>query len=337
MTRIPIVPLLGAALVLAVVAFAPPPQATLLNAAVHDVAHVVAFGFFGWWCFAIVAGLGPARSALPVQWFLCLAAGLLLGTATELVQGYTGGGDANGSDVLRDCLGTMMGASLRVLRDARAGTDRPGGGQSGQVQYRGYRRRTPRRRKWPWYAIAIACAVLGAWPAYHAAREYALRARVFPVLLAYGAARDPAFVQVSGGSGLWHNLPGRWATPVDPPALVLPLGEGRWPGGSIAEPFPDWRSYRTLNVDITNPFPQALELRLRVHDAAHDGDSSDRYTTTLLLPPYTRSQFAVPLAEIAAAPAGRPMDMARIAGVGLYHDGPLPGREVYLTRVWLGR
>src|SRR5690606_18589863 len=45
----------------------------------------------------------------------------------------------------------------------------------------------------------------------------------------------------------------------------------------ILEPIGDWRSWRYLELDITNPLPSTHPIIVRVHDRQHDQRHEDRY------------------------------------------------------------
>ena len=84
-----------------------------------------------------------------------------------------------------------------------------------------------------------------------------------------------------------------------------------------------------------NPAAQPASFILRVLDRGHDWSHEDRLNLPLTIPPNTRTTVRVSLVALAEAPARRDMDLSRIADVMLFATGPLPGREFYVSRVWL--
>lgn len=162
------------------------------------------------------------------------------------------------------------------------------------------------RSKMALLAIAVAALGYATWPTATVAADMVRKAREFPVI-----ARFPA-------------------------PLHRHLDRGRFPRISLDEPYPDWRGYRTLVVELGNPHPrESLSLTLRVHDRGHNQEFHDRYNRRYTLPPASREQWRIALSDIQSAPRGRAMDMSRIAGIVIYAQGPLPGREFYLEGVWL--
>jgi hypothetical protein len=93
---------------------------------------------------------------------------------------------------------------------------------------------------------------------------------------------------------------------------------------AIDEPYPDWRGYRELVIEIHNPGAQSVAVTVRVHDARHNNQFSDRYNRTFVLPPMQRTTLRMALTDIERAPDGRAMDMAHIAGVIVFADGATP-------------
>jgi hypothetical protein len=92
-------------------------------------------------------------------------------------------------------------------------------------------------------------------------------------------------------------------------ALTFPKGKGyadRW--GRLPEM--DWRGYRTLKLDVVNPQPQPVTLRLTFRDqfAANLGDSGLTHTEKLRCAP-GKNSFAIPLLGM-KDDGGRPLDLS---------------------------
>lgn len=99
----------------------------------------------------------------------------------------------------------------------------------------------------------------------------------------------------------------------------------------------DWRGYRTLRLDAFNPDPSPLDVTIRIHDRHHGerGKSyRDRFNTVRTLLPGWNA-IAIDLAEVEAAPRGRPMDMSRLEALGLFAaELPRP-RTIHIDHVRL--
>jgi hypothetical protein len=118
-------------------------------------------------------------------------------------------------------------------------------------------------------------------------------------------------------------------------ALRVPLAARPFAGLNLDEPAADWRGFRILVVDVVNPGPVGLTLNVRVHDRVHNGAYADRFNAAVLVPGGQRRQFEFPLEAIRTAPRGRVLDLAHVAGVGLFREGPGGPREFWLVRVGL--
>ena len=65
------------------------------------------------------------------------------------------------------------------------------------------------------------------------------------------------------------------------------------------------------------------------------GRPEDRLNLPLVIAPQTRTVVRVAMAAVEAAPAGRPMDLSRVANVMLVgRNDDAPG-ELHLSRLWL--
>lgn len=109
---------------------------------------------------------------------------------------------------------------------------------------------------------------------------------------------------------------------------------GRYPGLVVDEPAPDWRAWRTLEVQVSNPGGETVPFTVRVHDRRHDRSFADRFNGRFSLDPGSSRTLHIPLAEIAAAPAGRTMDMSAIRGVMVFATAvPKQKIEVHSIRL----
>jgi VanZ family protein len=294
-------------LVAVVVSFAPAPGANRLNAAAHDLAHVLVFAVVG----HLLMNLVVLRWRIGAAALLSLVAGGALGLTTEAAQSLTGG-DPSVGDLLRDLLGTALGVLAALALRAPATAAHVGSS-------------SPRLRRAAWAAIALGSAA-ALLPFAFVALQYRHRTALLPVLLAAPDATSRRFARL---------LPDRELPAAGSPTITVPLDRGRWPGLSLDEPFPDWRGQRALALDVANPGAQALALNLRVHDSRHDGRHEDRFNQAIVLSPGERRVLKVPVTAIAAGPRDRALRLESIDAVILFHDGPLPGGRFELARIWL--
>ena len=237
-----------------------------------------------------------------------------LGIAVELVQG-TIARDASWGDVWTDALGAACAL--------------------GWVNYR--ERASPGRVRSAGLIVAGLAAAVAISPLAQAAAAYGLRALRMPTVAAFSLPWDRYFLEFKSASGAPVGLPPSWARRDDPPSLGIRIQTSAWPGLTILEPAPDWRGFRSLNLDLTNPGAAPLELTLRIHDLEHDQRYEDRFNRRLLVAPHSRHIVTIPLSDIASGPAGRILDLRRIAGLTVFASGDsaLPGTEFFVTRIWL--
>lgn len=307
------------AILVAAVVFAPVPGDTRWIRMLHNSAHAPIFG-----CVALLALVmvrsHPRLEALSLirQYAIALAAAFFLGVLTEILQ-IPAGRDASVGDALHDIIGALAFLGLFAAFDAKV-----------QALSRGA-------------AIRFVAAVIGlvslgvaAAPVARAAIKYQQRDQRFPVLADFSRHYDRYFILQYSSEFSPVKMPAPWAVVSDESAMRVRLLDGRYPGMEFIELPPDWSSFSTLAVDLTNPTPLSLRLVLRVHDAAHNKQLADRFNRRIELPAGTRKVFRIPLREIAAGPTTRTLDLRQIGGMMIFRaDESLPAGEWYLSRVWL--
>jgi hypothetical protein len=244
---------------------------------------------------------------------LACAAGVVI----EYVQSFTGR-PASLFDMGSNAAGAAIGLALLAL-----------------YENAGRRLRLGRAGRWLLIGAGLAGLVFAAWRPLEAARAYLHRANGFPVLVAFDGPVDLYFVDTEGLTAEIVDLPERWVRHPGERALRIRHGALRAPAVQVKEPRPDWRGYRTLAVDVTNAGDAEVRLVLRVLDEAHDWSHQDRFNQSFVVPARTRSTVRFPLDAVGDAPAGRPMDLSRIANVMIFGHGPIAAGEIYLSRLWL--
>lgn len=185
--------------------------------------------------------------------------------------------------------------------------------------------------------LGLFCGLWALFPVGQAIVAYIDRAAVFPVVARFSSPLDLYFIG-SGTAGLsLQTLPARWARPGDDLSLRIDFTTPLWPGMSHGEPEPDWRGFAALVLDVTNPDETPLRLTVRVHDIAHDQRHEDRFNRTFEVPPSKRVNLRIPMKDILAGPVGRPLNLARVAGIVVFESSRSAsvGRYFYLTRIWL--
>gem|GEM_PF-4584969 len=153
----------------------------------------------------------------------------------------------------------------------------------------------------------------------------------FPVLLTLASPHEVTRI---GSGAPWE------VTPVgdEPGGHVLSIRIPEGGGGIGVRHFPeDWRDYDQLRLRIYAP--EAFPLTLRVHDALHEGAEqvyNDRFNRRFELQSGWQT-LTVRLEDIAGAPVGRTMDLARIRNIGIFNLNPGAEREFLLSDIRLTR
>lgn len=298
---------LAVALPALTLAFGLPSRPVILGV-LNDFAHAPVFGLF-----AILVALAlRERVDLPGRLRIAgaFAVAALVSGLIEAIQPALGR-DGSLQDWLISCLGAAGG--LAALELARA-----------------------TRRGLPGLVLAISVA-LTCWPVLQAALGYLERYRQAPALLELTGRPDMYFLSSEGIRLSTSRLPTSWDRPGDPASLRLQFEAAPRRYVSHIEPMADWRAYRRLVVDATNPGSVPVDLTIRVHDSRHNNQASDRFNRRFRLSSASRSVLVIPLTDVIRAPQGRNLDIGEIAGWMIFADGDagLAGQEFYLTRVWL--
>lgn len=207
---------------------------------------------------------------------------LLFGAGTELAQGASGG-DPSIGDVGRDLLG----------------------GVAGMLGWVGMRPRRPGL-----LAAAALAIVAGLAPLALTGWAYAQRARQPQVVWDAGRATWSVFIETPRTGRLAH-LP-------DPSRLRFTAESDSYAGVVVREPPPDWRGYATLVVRAVNPGSAPIALNLRIDDQPRDTEYEDRFNRERIVPPRTRLQWRVPVAEIEHGPVGRLLDLSHVTRVVIF-------------------
>lgn len=308
-----LIPLLLLSGLLALVVMAQLPGETVFWRAMQNAAHVPVFTvislllIFLWYSAALF-------SHLPERWRLILLLLLLLSLAllTELLQGL-GGRQLEAADLRRDAYGIAAGMLLYAAWQCDSW-----------------------RSVWRVAAVSLALVLLlgGMLPLLKAGWHSWQRNQAMPVVMDLSAPWSDSFV-------LWQHA--RWLR-VDRRPVLAAAGRGdfsevelqpaQYPGVEMIEPVADWSAYHRLTLVIHSSQQTPFELVLRIHDAAHNQQFSDRFNRRLQVLPGD-NQFHIDLDAVRQAPAGREMDLTQIAGIALFAVNLRQHRRFSTSPLWL--
>ncbi len=284
------------------------PSQPLIFVELNNAAHAPVFGALAFVWLSILRRYSALDRWL--QYLAAFAFSVAIGGLIELIQPAFDRGSET-QDLVTDVLGAFAGLAAIAAFEMRR----------------------------PWLLLTMVVALVPVlWPVGEAVMAYRVRAKAFPTLLGYDAPAERYFIHSNGITIDTARLPSGWNRDDDPQSLRIRIRGGRFPRLALIEPQPDWRGYSRLMLDVTNPEDRPLTLTLRVHDRDHDNlRAADRFNRKFTLAASERRALSFPLAEVAASPQGRGMDMSRIAAVIVFgkNNADLAGREYYLTRLWL--
>lgn len=285
---------------LALLQLGQPPRDTMFWNTLFDAGHALGFLIAASAIDRILKGrmprLAPRRRVLSAA-VLCCA----LGVATEIVQFADARRHPSVDDFLRDVAGIVAFLALWHL-------------QAGGV------RKTAARAALMATTVAACAFALAPW--LLVASAYRQRNAAFPVLVAF-EPWEKTFLTIDRAT----------ASPAldrDPAATLLSLAPGLYSGFYVDEPYPDWRAFDRLEFDIELRASRPLALFLRVHDDRHTGADFDRFNRTIRLDP-GRQHVSIPLAEIAAGPSERQLDLSAVRGLAIFAHSLSTPVEVVLT------
>jgi len=176
-------------------------------------------------------------------------------------------------------------------------------------------------------AIALLSGGLIVVPTTLTAAAYVQRARLLPQLVRLDSRLGRHFLLASDA----HLVSTR-----DGSLLVEP-DEGRWPGVSLEEVWPDWRGYSALIIDVSNTGTKAFPVLVRIDDHRPDPTYRDRYNQQFELAPLSRRVIRIPVTEVESAPIGSRIDLAHMQRILLFEDGSKPTYAFNLNSLRLER
>jgi hypothetical protein len=300
-------------ILLAAVVFVPVPGRGQWLKVLQDFGHAPAFG-----CIALAAlfwvRTWRSRANAPVwaQYFIAFVVAVALGGLTELAQ-LVVKRDPSWHDLRSDVMGAAAFLGLAATFDFRL------------------RRST----KIGCLLLAAALLVVHSLPAITMGRAYERRAAIFPALAAFADRCDLYFLQPQWARVALAALPPVHASGGREQGLHVTLLAGDWPGVDFYEPAPDWRGFSTLALDFVNPTDQPQHLAIRIHDAHHNNQFTDRFNRKFDIAPLARSTVRMSLADIESAPQGRRMDLQHIADFLIFRGPDATATEFYVVAVRL--
>lgn len=319
LSRRPMVLLASALALLGLWYFGELPGDSRLLRQLYNAAHFPVFGLLGAVAFFALRLLAPERLQRGWRGYAgTLLAMLAISVLTEASQSLSATRSASAGDAVINMMGTVAALGLIALRDPEL-PERV--------------RRPPIRIALIVIALALALSI--ALTVVILAAAFAKRQADFPCVVCPDSRLDLQLVQANGATVRLSPLPEPWRNARGDQGFEVHLRQGVYPGLEWADPMPDWRGFATLALDMVNPEPRPLRLTLRVDDAKHNGQPSDRFNYSFMLPAGARHREYIPLSALWEAPEGRDLDLSRIARIVLFGSEDTRHRRFYLHSIRL--
>ena len=233
---------------------------------------------------------------------------LVLGELIEIVQGWIGR-----DDELQDVWDSGVGAMLAL------------GFCSVQINA---------LARWPrmaWRALAVIALVVVPWTVWSNLADVVVMSRQFPVLSNFTTPFEMTRWQSNRAGLSLQTAAG------SQPYLAVEFRPGQYSTVILKYFHRDWRAYKKLVLDVTNPEKQPYRVILRIHDRWHQRHHfafSDRFNRTLMLKA-GRQHIVIALADVANAPKTRKMDMQALEDLQLFTMGSTTYHRLYIHSVYL--
>ncbi|MBD3178120.1 MAG: hypothetical protein GF417_00190, partial [Candidatus Latescibacteria bacterium] len=250
-----------------------------------------------------------AGKRILIQWIVALAAAVVLGLATEVIQSFIGR-EFDRIDILRDLAGALVG--LLLLTGVH-------GGGSKLQKAAGH------------ILIGIILLIVSV-PLFLSMADELVAARQFPLLSGFETPLEIDRWRCDGSisvSGVVSRT-GR-------SSLRAELTTRRYSRITMRYSLGDWRGYSSLTFSIYNPDSTELEVICRIHDQEHEELGSpyaDRFHRRVKLE-RGWNDIRIPVEEIREAPAGRDIDLQSIDQLSFFSVSLPETRYIYLDDIRL--
>ena len=138
---------------------------------------------------------------------------------------------------------------------------------------------------------------------------------------------EKMFIQSSHADIEYTEPPVEWSGH-DSQVAKVTFFPAKYPGLGLRGPYPDWRGYKMLTLDVFSPAESSISLYLMIKDSSK-AIYSDRYNHELKIHP-GYNEIRIPMAEIENAPANRRLDLSSIHVIHLFIIEPQQPMILYI-------
>ena len=299
----------------------PVPSHTFLWKAVNNFCHVPLFAGVAIVLVHLIRQLGEPRGwSAASHYAVALAGVVVLGAGSEGIQSFTPGRYPDVSDVLLDIVGGLCALGVGATADPRL-----------SERWRRWqvapRKHVVRIVSGGLVLAALSPVIIWAYATWH-------RDHQFPILCQFSSVWDMRFVQAIGSDLSIVSPPSGWTRSSGETVGRIVFHPTNYPGIRINEPSPDWRGYERFSLEIYSEWPTPQPLHIRIDDAHHNQEQTDRFTRRVIIAPGL-NQIQIPLEDIRQAPVGREMDLSSIASVIIFAVTPAEAVVLYLDHIRL--
>lgn len=193
-------------------------------------------------------------------------------------------------------------------------------------------RKMVRWQRYAWRLVAIVVLVAVPWSIWSALTdEYFIR-RQFPVLSDFSTPFEMRRWQKNTAT-IHLQKSGE----PDVPFLAVDFHPAIYSTVTLKYFYPDWRGYKHIVLDATNPESVNFRVILRIHDRLHKKHNyalNDRFNRTLLIHP-GRQRVTIDMDDVQNAPVSRKMDMQHIEELSLFTMHSKSQHHLWIHRVYL--
>lgn len=261
------------------------PAHTWLASALWNAVHAPLFAVT---CYIMVRLYEPGGNR---AWLKVVIGLGFVAVVTEIAQQFTGR-EASWSDLMANVFGIVIGLSLRRLT---------AGGSAGLAGARGT----------AWCLVLLIAALGAVLPVAFAIGRGIELERRFPVLV------DP---EMPGVSDMIASMRGHVSVNVRvaETGIVVGLPPEPMPGVVVSRFLPDWRGFTWVVLDVENRGDSELALETHLGDRDSSFGYFDRFNARHRIAAHGRERIRYVLADLAVAPRGRTMDLARMSAIALF-------------------
>ncbi len=280
-----------------------PPVGKVMNS-IGDMLHAPLFAILAYTSFHLLRK--HRAPSLLFTAVICLVVVSVFAALTECLQLFTGR-TPSGQDLFTDICGVAVGVLVAVAVA------------------------TPRRRiRLALCLAAVALFTIAVSKPVAVLIDVARQRSEMPVLGSFERAGEDFRWAAKESSVLrdpTHVTSGSWSLRVD-------LRPGIYPGISLPLLPPDWSGFDSLLADVWLAGAESLRIVVKVTDRAHNNEHEDRFQRAVVLSPGANT-IRIALAEVAAAPRNRQLDMQRVATLSFFTVRLKTPRTLYLDNVRL--